>query len=227
MKTLRSMIRLYTAATPNGRKISIMLEETGLPYTVHNLRLDEKQQKNPEFLSINPNGRIPAIVDEENGDFAVFESGAILLYLAGKTGKLLPVDEAGKSVAIQWLMFQMAGVGPMQGQAHVFRHYAPEKIPYAVDRYTNETKRLYEVVENRLSRSPYMAGEEYTIADISLWPWVSVSGRAGVDISDFPNLRKWFEKVASRPAVLKGGGIPRSFEESEEDKNTRISKILV
>ncbi|WP_462137434.1 glutathione S-transferase family protein [Candidatus Mycalebacterium sp.] len=221
------MIHLYTAPTPNGRKISIMLEETGMEYTVHTLRLDKNEQKTPEFLAINPNGRIPAIVDEDAGGFEVFESGAILFYLAEKSGKFLPGDPERKSVVMQWVMFQIAGVGPMQGQVNVFRNYAPEKIPYAINRYTKETKRLYTVVDSRLSRAAYLAGDEYTIADISLWPWVKEAGASDIDISGFPHLRDWFERVAGRPAVQRGNAIPPSLNESRKDRNERISKILV
>ena len=165
------MIDLYTAATPNGWKVSIALEELELPYTVKALELVKLEQKQEAFLRINPNGRIPAIVDRDAGDFPVFESGAILLYLAEKTGRLLPADPKGRSVAIQWLMFQMGGVGPMQGQANVFFRYAPEKIPFAIERYQNETRRLYEVLDRRLGEAEYLAGE-YGLADIATWPWV-------------------------------------------------------
>ncbi|MGI9558425.1 MAG: glutathione S-transferase family protein [Thermodesulfobacteriota bacterium] len=218
------MIDLYTSATPNGRKVSIMLEETGLSYKVHALKLHENEQKTPEFLAINPNGRIPAIVDD---GFAVFESGAILVYLAEKTGKLLPGGARERSVVMQWLMFQMAGVGPMQGQAHVFRHYAPEKIPYAVERYTKETNRLYAVLDGRLSETPYLAGGEYTVADISLWPWANGCERAGIDISRFPNLREWVERVSARPAVQRGILVPPPQDETEKERNERVSGILV
>lgn len=221
------MIRLYTAATPNGRKVSIMLEEAGLPYEVRPLRLGDMEQKEPEFLKINPNGRIPAIVDGDAGDFAVFESGAILVYLARKTGKLLPADGKGESVVMQWLMFQMAGVGPMQGQAHVFRHYAPERIAYATDRYTRETNRLYGVADLRLAEVPYIAGEDYTIADIALWPWADCCEKAGVDLSRFPNLRRWFERVGSRPAVRRGSRIPPPSGETDGEKKLRSARILV
>ncbi len=221
------MIHLYTAATPNGRKISIMLEETGVPYKVHTVKLDEMEQKKPEFLAMNPNGRIPVIVDEDMGGFAVFESGAILVYLAEKTGKFLPGDLEGRSVVMQWLMFQMSGVGPMHGQAHVFRHYVTEEETYyARDRYTRETNRLYEVLEKRLSLVPFVAGQDYTIADMALWPWADSCDRAGVDISRLPNLKKWFECVAARPAVHKGSRIPPSQERTEGEKNVMVSKIL-
>ena len=163
------MIDLYTAATPNGHKVSIALEEMGLPYRVHALSFDKKEQKAPEFLRINPNGRIPAIVDRDNDDFAVFESGAILIYLAEKTGQLMPADVKGRSRVIQWLMFQMGGVGPMQGQANVFFRYFPEKLQGAIDRYQHETRRLYEVLDGRLGEAEYLAGD-YSIADIATYP---------------------------------------------------------
>lgn len=207
------MIDLYTAATPNGWKASIALEELALPYTVHALNLGKLEQKEPWFLAINPNGRIPAIVDRANGDFAVFESGAILIYLAEKTGRLLPADPKARSVALQWLMFQMGGVGPMQGQANVFFRYAPEKIQYAIDRYQNETKRLYGVLDGRLRDHEYLAGE-YSIADIATWPWVSIHAWAGVDISDLPHLSRWLEAVGKRPAVQKGRAVPAALDPS-------------
>lgn len=169
------MIDLYTAATPNGHKVSIALEEMGLPYRVHALSFDKKEQKAPEFLRINPNGRIPAIVDRDNDDFAVFESGAILIYLAEKTGQLMPTDVKGRSRVIQWLMFQMGGVGPMQGQANVFFRYFPEKLQGAIDRYQHETRRLYEVLDGRLGEAEYLAGD-YSIADIATYPCASTTG---------------------------------------------------
>jgi GST-like protein len=201
------VIDLYTAPTPNGFKVSIMLEEIGMPYTVHALNLGKLDQKQPGFLAINPNGRIPAIVDRANGDFAVFESGAILIYLAEKSGKLLPSEPKARSVALQWLMFQMGGVGPMQGQANVFFRYAPEKIQYAIDRYQNETSRLYEVLESRLRDAEYLAGE-YSIADIATWPWVAIHGWAGVSIDGLPSVARWLEAVGKRPAVQRGRAVP-------------------
>jgi GST-like protein len=201
------MIDLYTAPTPNGWKVSIALEELGLAYTVHPIQLDKLEQKEPWFLALNPNGRIPAIVDRANGDFAVFESGAILVYLAERAGKLLPVEPKARSVAMQWLMFQMSGVGPMQGQANVFFRYAPEKIQYAIDRYQNETRRLYEVLERRLHDVEYLAGE-YSIADIATWPWVSIHSWAGVSLEGLPQLARWLETVGKRPAVQKGRAVP-------------------
>ncbi|MFI5316490.1 MAG: glutathione S-transferase family protein [Myxococcota bacterium] len=203
------MIDLYTAPTPNGWKVSIALEELGLAYTVHPVRLDKLEQKEPWFLALNPNGRIPAIVDRSNGDFPVFESGAILIYLAERTGKLLPTDAKARSVALQWLMFQMSGVGPMQGQANVFFRYAPEKIQYAIDRYQNETRRLYEVLELRLKEVEYLAGD-YSIADISTWPWVSIHSWAGVSLDGLPQVSRWLEAVGKRPAVQKGRAVPEA-----------------
>ena len=201
------MIDLYTAATPNGIKASIMLEEVGLPYRVIALRLDKLEQKQPEFLRISPNGRIPAIVDRDEDDFAVFESGAILIYLADKTGMLLPQESRARSRVLQWLMFQMAGVGPMQGQANVFFRYAPEKIPYAIQRYQRETRRLYEVLDDQLAGQEFLAGD-YSIADIATWPWVRRYYWAGVSIEGLDNLQRWMKIVGSRPAVERGKNIP-------------------
>jgi len=201
------MIDLYTSPTPNGWKASIMLEETGLPYEVKPIDLGKLVQKEDWFLKINPNGRIPAIVDREAGDFPVFESGAILVYLAEKSGQLLPTDAKGRSVAMQWLMFQMGGVGPMQGQANVFFRYAPEKIPFAIERYQNETRRLYEVLDRRLGEAEFLAGD-YSIADIATWPWVRIHGWSGVEVEGLPHLQRWMEAVSSRPAVERGVAIP-------------------
>lgn len=201
------MIDLYTAPTPNGWKASIMLEEIGIPYEVHALRLDQLEQKSEKFLRINPNGRIPAIVDRDAGDFPVFESGAILLYLAEKTGKLLPADAKGRSRAIQWLMFQMGGLGPMQGQANVFFRYAPEKIPFAIERYQKETRRLYEVLDRRLGEAAYLAGD-YSVADVATWPWVTLHGWAGVELDGLEHLQRWVKQVGERPAVQRGRAIP-------------------
>ena len=202
------MIDLYTSPTPNGWKVSIMLEETGLPYTVKPIDLSKLVQKEDWFLKLNPNGRIPAIVDRDAGDFRVFESGAILLYLAEKSGQLLPADSEGRSVAIQWLMFQMGGVGPMQGQANVFYRYAPEKIQYAIDRYHKECRRLYEVLDRRLGEVEYLAGD-YGIADIATWPWVSIHGWAGVEVEGLDNLQRWIEAIGKRPAVVAGRAVPQ------------------
>jgi len=221
------MIDLYTAATPNGRKISIMLEEIELPYQVHHLNLSEMQQKEDWYLKINPNGRIPAIVDRDEEDFAVFESGAILIYLAEKTGKLLPSDAKGRSTVIQWLMFQMAGIGPMQGQAHVFYRYAPEKIDYAIERYQRETKRLYKVLDTRLKDNEYLAGDFYSIADIATFPWVTAHRWAGVGTEDLPNLMRWHKTVRQRPAVKRGMEIPKEKIKDESEAVERGRKLLV
>ncbi len=201
------MIDLYTAATPNGHKVSIALEELQLPYQVHCLSFERQEQKTPEFLRINPNGRIPAIVDRDNQDFAVFESGAILIYLAEKTGRLLPSDPRGRSLALQWLMFQMGGVGPMQGQANVFLRYFPERIPAAIERYQKETRRLYEVLDRRLGEAEYLAGE-YGIADIATFPWVRVHDWAGVSLDGLDNLQRWLQAIEARPAVQRGLQVP-------------------
>jgi GST-like protein len=202
------MIELLSAATPNGWKISIALEELGLPYTVKPISLSKLEQKEEWFLKINPNGRIPAIVDHDNGDFQVFESGAILIYLAEKTGKLLPTEPKARSQVLQWLMFQMSGVGPMMGQANVFFRYAPEKIQYAIDRYQREVRRLFEVLERQLKDHTYVAGPDYSIADIALFPWVAGHEWSGVSIEGLTSLKRWLDLVGARPAVVKGRAIP-------------------
>ncbi len=201
------MIDLYTAATPNGHKVSIALEELELAYEVHALRFDQQEQKAPAYLKINPNGRIPAIVDRDNGDFAVFESGAILLYLAEKTGQLIPADAKGRSQVIQWLMLQMGGVGPMQGQANVFLRYYPEKLQGPIERYQNETRRLYEVLNTRLGEVEYLAGD-YSIADIASYPWVHIHDWAGVSVEGLEHLQRWMASVGARPAVQRGLLVP-------------------
>lgn len=222
-----NMIDLYTAATPNGRKISIMLEEIAVPYRVRELDLSALEQKQSWFLEINPNGRIPAITDDESG-VAVFESGTILIYLAEKYGKLIPADRARRYECLQWLMFQMSGLGPMQGQLHVFLKYATEKIPYAINRYMEETKRLYGVLDSRLSGVEYL-GEEYSIADIATWPWIDAHEWADLSLDDFPSLRGWHERVGKRPAVVRGKNVPSEPRngETEESKIKRISKIVL
>ncbi len=220
------MIELYTAATPNGRKVSIALEEMELPYNVHALRLDRKDQKQPDYLKINPNGRIPTIVDRDADDFVVFESGAILVYLAEKTGMFMPSDVKGRSTVMQWLMFQMGGVGPMQGQAHVFYRYAPEKIDYAIGRYQREVRRLYEVLDTRLADVDYLAGN-YSIADIATWPWVSRYEWAGVAVEGLEHLRRWLEAVGARPAVERGRKVPESEAAAREEYERAGAKILV
>jgi glutathione S-transferase len=201
------MIELFTSATPNGWKISITLEELGLPYSVRHIRLSEKEQKEPWYLKVNPNGRIPTIVDHDNGDFVVFESGAIMIYLAEKTGKLMPRDVKGRSTVIQWLMFQMGNVGPMMGQANVFFRYAPERIPYAIDRYHREVRRLLEVLDTRLEGREYLAGD-YSIADIANWSWVYGYKWSGVSIDGLDHLGRWLDRIGARPAVIRGKDVP-------------------
>ncbi len=205
------MIDLYTAATPNGHKISIALEELGLPYTVHVIDMGKLEQKRPEFLRINPNGRIPAIVDREAGDFPVFESGAILIYLAEKTGRLLPTDTKGRSTVIQWLMFQMGGIGPMMGQANVFFRYFPEKIQPAIDRYQTEVRRLLGVLDTHLANRKYLAGD-YSIADIANWSWVRTHNSSGVTLDGLPHLSRWVTQLAARPACQRGVAVPAGQE---------------
>jgi GST-like protein len=197
------MIDLYTAGTPNGWKISIALEELGLPYTLYQMDLLRGDQKRPDYVRLNPNGRIPTIVDRDNDDFAVFESGAILVYLADKTGRLVPQDPSGRCVVLQWLMLQMSGVGPMMGQAAAFLRYAPERIPYAIDRYQREVMHLFEVFDRRLAESEYLAGG-YSIADIATWPWVQSHDWVDVAIDELPHLGRWLRLVGARPAALRG-----------------------
>lgn len=218
------MIDLYTAATPNGHKVSIVLEELGMPYTVHVLSFDKKEQKAPAFLKINPNGRIPAIVDRDNGGFAVFESGAILIYLAELSGKLLPKDPKGRSLVIQWLMFQMGGIGPMQGQANVFFRYFPEKLQGAIDRYQHETRRLYEVLNTRLETVEYLA-DEYSIADIATYPWVRGYEWSGVSVDGLPALQRWMAAMEARPAVQRGLQIPPRNDDANVVKGAQAMLI--
>ena len=198
------MIDLHYWTTPNGHKITIFLEETGLPYRITPVNIGKGEQFNPEFLAISPNNRIPAIVDEDPKDggapISVFESGAILLYLAEKTGKFIPSDIRGRVEVLQWLFWQIGGLGPMAGQNHHFGTYAPEKIPYAIDRYRNETNRLYGVLNKRLADRPFLAGD-YTIADMASYPWIVPHERQGQRLEDFPNLKRWFETIRQRPAT--------------------------
>lgn len=201
------MIDLYTWATPNGWKASATLEELGLDYSIKPIDITTGVQKEPEYLAINPNGRIPAIVDRDEDDFVVFESGAIMIYLAEKTGQLLPADAKGRSDVIQWLMFQMGGLGPMQGQANVFYRYFDEKIPAAIDRYQNETKRLLTVLDTRLAESEFLAGD-CSIADIAHWSWARIHNWAGVEIEDLPNLQRWLDQLEARPALQRGFQVP-------------------
>jgi len=201
------MIDLYSWPTPNGHKIHVMLEECGLPYRVHSVNISANEQFKPEFLAISPNNKIPAMVDSEGPDgkpISVFESGAMLVYLAGKTGRFMGKTDRARYETLQWLMFQMGGLGPMLGQAHHFRFYAPEKVPYAIERYTQEAKRLYGVLDKRLSQSRYLAGRDYTIADMAVFPWLRTWERQGVQMSDYPAVQKWFDAIAARPAVKRG-----------------------
>jgi GSH-dependent disulfide-bond oxidoreductase len=201
------MIEVYSWPTPNGHKVHIMLEECGLAYRAHPVNIGAGDQFRPEFLAISPNNKIPAITDPDGPEgqaISLFESGAILLYLAGKAGKLLPQSVTARYEVLQWLMFQMGGVGPMLGQTHHFRIYAPEKIDYAINRYTNEAKRLYGVMDKRLAKSKYIGGTEYSIADIAVFPWLRSWKNQGIDWADYPHLKGWFDEIAARPAVQRG-----------------------
>ena len=201
------MIDLYTAGTPNGYKVSIALEELELDYELHSIDLAADEQKTPAFLQINPNGRIPAIVDRDEDDFVVFESGAVLIYLADKTGQLLPQDPKKRSEVIQWLMFQMGGIGPMQGQANVFFRYFDEKIPVVIERYQKECRRLFEVLDRRLEDREFICNE-FSIADIATWPWTRGYKWRGVDIDGFENLQRWSQTMYDRPACIRGINVP-------------------
>jgi len=204
------MIDLYTWSTPNGRKISILLEELGLPYRVHAVDITQGEEFTPEFLAINPNAKIPAIIDHDGPEgkpITLFESGAILIYLAEKSGRYLSTDPRTRYLTLQWLMFQMGGVGPMFGQAHHFLKFAPQAVPYAIERFTTETRRLYGVLDQRLSEAPYLAGE-YSIADMATYPWVARYEWHGVNLADFPHVKAWFERISLRPTVAKGMAVP-------------------
>ncbi|CAN7505370.1 glutathione binding-like protein [Caballeronia sp. LjRoot29] len=201
------MIDVYSWATPNGHKIHIMLEELGLEYKAIPIDIGAGDQFTPDFLAISPNNKIPAIIDSDGPEgkpLALFESGAILFYLAEKTGKFLPLDPVGRYTTMQWLMFQMGGVGPMLGQAHHFRIYAPEKIEYAVNRYSNEAKRLYGVMDKQLGVTRFLAGNEYSIADIATFPWTRSWKNQGIELDEFPNVKRWFDEISARPAVIRG-----------------------
>jgi len=215
------MIDLYTSPTPNGWKASVTLEELGLPYTVRAIDLTKGEQKTEAYLRLNPNGRIPTIVDRGNDDFTVFESGAILMYLAEKTGRLMPADAKGRSLVVQWLMFQMGGIGPMMGQANVFFRYLPEKIQPAIDRYQHESRRLFEVLDRRLGESEWLAGD-YSIADIAHWCWVRTYKWSGVSVERLPHLRRWLDAMKERPACRRGVEIPFKVESAlRDDEATR------
>ncbi len=213
------MIELYTAPTPNGHKVSIALEELGLPYKVNVINLMGGDQKKPDYLKINPNGRIPTIVDTEADNFAVFESGAILIYLAEKTGRLMPKDVRGRSLVLQWLMFQMGGIGPMMGQANVFFRYLPEKIPLAIERYQNECRRLFEVLDRQLAGNEWLAGD-YSIADIANWAWVRTHKWSGASVEGLEHLNRWSAALYARPACVKGIEVPFKLPNLGEDKKS-------
>jgi len=217
------MIDLHYWPTPNGWKISIMLEECGLPYKVFPVNIREGEQFKPEFLAISPNNRMPAIVDHDTGA-TIFESGAILIYLAEKTGKFLPKDGLARCDVLQWLMWQMGGVGPMSGQANHFRNYAKDKIPYAIDRYTDEVNRLYGVMDKQLGRKPYLAGE-YSIADIATYPWVIGHDNFGQKLEDFPNMQRWFAAIQARPAVVKGYAVLEDIRKNRKPMDDKTRAI--
>ena len=221
------MIDVYSWATPNGHKVHIMLEECGLPYVAHPINIGKGDQFQPDFLKISPNNKIPALIDTEGPDgkpISVFESGAILLYLAEKTGRFLPADPRGRTNVMQWLMFQMGGVGPMLGQAHHFRVYAPEPVPYAIDRYTNEAKRLYGVMDRQVQSHAHIAGEDYSIADIAIYPWLRSWQNQGIDWADFPALKAWYDRVGERPAVQRG---VRILADLRKDGHTAAEKEVL
>ncbi len=214
------MIDLYTASTPNGWKASVTLEELELPYETHPIDLGKDEQKQEWYLKLNPNGRIPVIVDRDLGDLPVFETGAIMIYLAEKTGRLLPTDAKGRTRVIQWLMFQMGGIGPMMGQANVFFRYFPEKLQPAIDRYQNETRRLFEVLERRLGESEWLA-DDYSIADIANWCWVRTYKWSGVSADGLPNLKRWRDALRERPACQRGIEVPAVLANMENDEKAQ------
>lgn len=211
------MIDLYTASTPNGHKASVTLEELGIPYTVHAVNLGENEQKREWFLKLNPNGRIPVIVDHTADDLVVFETGAIMIYLAEKAGRLIPSDPKGRTQVIQWVMFQMGGIGPMMGQANVFFRYFPEKLQPAIDRYQNECRRLFEVLDRRLGESVWLA-DEYSIADIANWCWVRTYKWSGVSLDGLTNVRRWLDAMKERPACRKGVEVPVKIDSLLKDE---------
>jgi GST-like protein len=217
---MKTVIDLYTWTTPNGRKANIMLEEVGLPYTVHAIDISKDEQFAPEFLKISPNNRIPAIVDRDNG-MSLMESGAILIYLADKTGKLLPKSGMERYKVIEWLMWQMGGPGPMLGQVHHFVKYNPGKAPYAEERYLKEAARLYKVLNTQLGLHEYVAGE-YSIADIAIWPWISRFEWQNINLNDYPNVKRWYLEIARRPAVQRGYKVPKDMGVSRH--TSRIKK---
>ena len=229
----KHMIDVYSWPTPNGHKVHIMLEECGYrlgrDWLAHSVNIGQGEQFTPEFLTISPNNKIPALVDPVGPDgkpISVFESGAILLYLAAKTGKFLPKTDRAKFEVLQWLMFQMGGVGPMLGQNHHFRTYAPEKIPYAIDRYTNEAKRLYGVMDKQLALGKYIAGNSYSIADMAIYPWLRNWKNQGMDWADYPRLKEWFDTVGARPAVVRGCEVLASLRKSLQDDKKAFETLF-
>ncbi len=229
----KHMIDVYSWPTPNGNKVHIMLEECGLrlgkDWLAHSIHIGQGEQFTPEFLTISPNNKIPALVDPIGPDgkpISLFESGAILLYLAAKTGKFLPKSDRAKFEVLQWLMFQMGGVGPMLGQNHHFRQYAPEKIPYAVDRYTNEAKRLYGVMDKQLALGKYIAGNSYSIADMAIYPWLRNWKNQGIDWADYPRLKDWFDMIDSRPAVIRGCAVLADLRKPLQDDKKAMETLF-
>jgi len=224
------MIDLYYWGTPNGHKITLFLEEAGLEYRVHPINIGKGDQFAPEFLAIAPNNRIPAIVDNDPADggapVSLFESGAILLYLAEKTGRFIAPDLRGRAEALQWLFWQMGGLGPMAGQNHHFGTYAPEKLPYAIDRYVNETARLYRVLDKRLADRAFVAGDAYSIADMASYPWIVPHARQGQDLDDFPHLKRWFETIAARPPTARAYAVAEAFQNLPQPPEEESRRIL-
>ncbi|MEO3432956.1 glutathione S-transferase N-terminal domain-containing protein [Inquilinus sp. CAU 1745] len=223
------MIDLYIWPTPNAFKVTILLEETGLPYATHAVDIGAGDQFKPDFLKISPNNKMPAMVDHDGPDgrqVSLFESGAILMYLAEKTGKFWPQEMPARYDTVQWLMWQMGGFGPMLGQAHHFRQYAPEQVPYAIDRYTNEAGRLYGVLDKRLGEAAYVAGADYTIADMAIFPWARSIENQGHKLDDFPNVKRWYEAIDARPAVQRGVQVmaDRRKPMTDEDKAVLFGK---
>lgn len=224
------MIDLHYWPTPNGHKVTLFLEETGLPYRIVPVDIGRGEQFEPDFLKIAPNNRMPAIVDHDPADggepVSLFESGAILLYLADKIGRFIPDDLRGRAEVLQWLFWQMGGLGPMAGQNHHFVQYAPERIPYAIDRYVNETNRLYGVLDRRLEDRPFIAGEAYSIADMASYPWIVPHERQGQDLADFPNLKRWFETIRSRPATIRAYERGQAYQRRDATVDEEAKKIL-
>ncbi len=227
------MIDVYTWPTPNGHKVHVMLEECGFAlgrdWLVHPVHIGKGEQFTPEFLTISPNNKIPALVDPSGPDgkpISLFESGAILIYLAAKTGRFMPASDRGKYEVLQWLMFQMGGVGPMLGQAHHFRIYAPEKVSYAIERYTNEARRLYGVMDRQLAHHPFIAGKTYSIADIAIFPWVRSWAHQGIDWADYPRLKEWFDTVGERPAVQRGCAVLADLRKPLQDDKKAMETLF-